>query len=487
MGILLGDIKNKENSHVFSAYLAVVLGLLVCLLPVISLFDYDRKRFAEVLLVLFMLIGFAANRSVQQVVICFFYKLTIFYKLILFAFGGLSICSIYMAYEISPAIVEAITLISLVLIAFISSHAWRAYPFLVCCLILGIGACLLILEVQFLTYYVAHLVINNPFVAGGFFPSFENVRFFNQFQIWLLPFFTFVSLLDNHWSKDVRLRGVIWGSGVIWWIMFFTTDGRGAVVAALVSATVLMFLYREHASVFLIRTLLMSASGYVCYLLLFSIIPLLVYGQSKLGEIGVIRSGSSYRLDYLWPIAIEFIRTNPFFGVGPMHYAWFTNEIAAHPHNSILQLGSEWGLPVLFILIFFIFKGLKNWVIRFNRKTLEYESHNFQLITSSLTFSIVGASVYSLFCGVIVMPMSHLTGALICSFMLAFYGPSYVSEAVISKRNIFITLIVLCISVAYFYLIFADALPRLLEPGYLPEIDLNVNGPRFWMIGDISK
>lgn len=478
----------KISTSWFVVFLAAGLGGLVCLLPIVGWFDYDRKRFSEVLLIVYMLIGLASFQSVQQNVINVFYRFKRPIKTILLMMLFLSFLSIYFSYEKESAFIEGVTLISLALMVVICSTVWLAYPKLLYCLIIGVFFSILILEVQFITYYIAHLVIRDTLVAGNFFPSFENVRFFNQFQIWLLPFFSFISLFEHKLLNKNRLRIVIWFAGIVWWVMFFTTGGRGVIVSTLGVTLILSLVYGRLSLIFLKRTFLMIIVGYIVYQLMFRIIPWFLFDSNMIDAISAIRSGSSFRMEYLWPIAIDLIWKNPLIGVGPMHYAWFTNEVAAHPHNSVLQIAAEWGVPNLMACLFLIFLGVRNWLNRFNKKTLDVNESNFVYIILGLSFSVANAMIYSLFCGVIVMPVSHLTGVLIISLMLAFYrGNSYDSSLSFGKPNIFIYLVISCVTITYCFFVFQDGLPRLLEPGYLPEIDLNVNGPRFWMIGDISK
>lgn len=53
----------------------------------------------------------------------------------------------------------------------------------------------------------------------------------------------------------------------------------------------------------------------------------------------------------LWTDAFNAMLSNPWLGIGPMHFAAIKNPIATHPHQALLQIGSEWGIPVLLITI----------------------------------------------------------------------------------------------------------------------------------------
>jgi len=252
----------------------------------------------------------------------------------------------------------------------------------------------------------------------------------------------------------------LWGGLVITWLLF----GR-------------------YAYDFIKWTVVTATIGFLFYVLLFLYLP----DESMVKGLKTLRPGSSSRLNYLWPKAISYIAENPFLGIGPMHYAWFPSRAGAHPHNSFLQWGAEWGLPALCLVVFLIFQALKSWVLRFNKTALMPDKHNFNLAAISLSFSIFSAILYSLVDGVIVMPLSHLTGALIISLMFAMYLPHPCFHPEKTKLDFRLSIPFAVVFISYVYLIIPEALPRLLDPSFTPENRIDVLGPRFWDFGDISK
>jgi len=126
-------------------------------------------------------------------------------------------------------------------------------------------------------------------------------------------------------------------------------------------------------------------------------------------------------------------------------------------------------------------------VLRFNKTTLKADENNFNLAVISLSFSIFSAILYSLVDGVIVMPLSHLTGTLIISLMFAVYLPYQRFHLEKTKSNYKLSIPFAFIVISYFYLVIPEVLPRLLDPSFAPENRMDVIGPRFWDFGDISK
>lgn len=53
----------------------------------------------------------------------------------------------------------------------------------------------------------------------------------------------------------------------------------------------------------------------------------------------------------LWWRAWELVAAHPFLGVGPLHFAHDSAalNLPAHPHNWVMQIGAEWGLPALLV------------------------------------------------------------------------------------------------------------------------------------------
>lgn len=176
---------------------------------------------------------------------------------------------------------------------------------------------------------------------GPHFPVFSNIRFFSDYQAFVLPFAIHaVTVLCRH--PLARLAG--WGVLFLFLMLFFLSGSRVIVLGQLAAhLSLLAMLGRRHFPT-LRRHALAWIGGYGLYWIL---------TRSGLSSGSVpnplIRSGLSGR-DDLWLIAWRHVETHPWLGIGPGEFSRSLNGIAAAPHNGLAMAGAEWGLPVLALL-----------------------------------------------------------------------------------------------------------------------------------------
>ena len=483
-------MKRLFKTYPISLLPPLLLSTYICITPNSDLFFYDGKRIAEISLILLSLICLAASTLVQ---IKFIESIYFFgSRARLFILFTLSLGLISTALSPSPhhAAIEVITFFSLLSVILICVPAWQTFHKY----LLWFGLALLlsfgIQEIKFLSYYVAFLMSGNTFDFYDFFFTFSHPRFFNQYQIWTLPLLTLLLLMDHPLQKVKRYRVLLWIIAIIWWGMLFTTNGRGALVAIAGSCILTYIIFRHKAQSFLKTTLLLMLLGLIFYLTLFHLIPSFraenAHQLLSTNNPLQIRSTSSGRLTDLWPTALQMIQKNPWLGIGPMHYqAWNGSEILAHPHNSLLQLGAEWGLPALLATLLLIYTALRTWIRRFNIHTLNTEHKNVNLAIIGLTFSLSSAFILSLFSGIIIMPMSHLMGILVVSLAFSICQPLPQPVKIKKNQHWFMTLIFAVFAISYFWLLSPELIPRLIDPMFSPENPLGINGPRFWLVTSI--
>jgi len=229
-----------------SDIIAFVSGLLVIVAVILStsltVIDYNNKRIIEIsiiITILFFSTFIPAKYTKKNT------KLKLPY-LVLFFFG---IISSFLANSLRHSIIELITFLGLSIAVLQLSPAWKIKPFCILAalsLIIGIG----ITEVVFFTSYLAYIVSSNNFSIHEFFPAFANVRFFNQYQIWTMPYITFM-LLQKHTILK-QYNTLLWSIGVAWWLIFFSTGSRGAVVAELSAIAIAWFFFRKEIKDFTI-------------------------------------------------------------------------------------------------------------------------------------------------------------------------------------------------------------------------------------------
>jgi putative inorganic carbon (hco3(-)) transporter len=272
-------------------------------------------------------------------------------------------------------------------------------------------------------------------------------------------------------------------------MMLFASAGRGVLLALLLAMVITSIFYKGVARPFFRIQLIALITGLSVHTLLFRIIPLFLVDPMYSGS---VLTGSMLRLTTwdrvaLWKRALTMIQEHPFFGVGPMHYAWYPNNVAAHPHNSLMQIAAEWGLPATLLVLFIFGYGLFNWVKKFNHITLldkaEIDSH----LPIILFFTLIASAIYSLVDGVIVMPMSQVMMAVVVGLMFGTYSSSKKSQIdeVNTRSNIGYRVFAGIVLATLLWTIKPDAILRLTGNSQNVPFNIDVVGPRFWLEGGI--
>lgn len=208
-------------------------------------------------------------------------------------------------------------------------------------------------------YLLLEILVYLSWLKAGVQPSprqlivgYNNYRFFNHVQTISLPLLGLLAarMLD----RDRKLFW--WGITALWWMLLFVGLGRGTLVGLTAGVVMTWLLLRQTAAPWC-RTMLWSAvAGFAAYLLLYALLPVLLgmepFGLFFSGAERSIENPMSGRRE-LWARAMEMMAAAPWLGAGPAHFAHYGRDLSngnAHPHNWVLQIGSEWGLPALLAL-----------------------------------------------------------------------------------------------------------------------------------------
>ncbi|WP_211473648.1 O-antigen ligase family protein [Collimonas humicola] len=248
--------------------------------------------------------------------------------------------------------------------------------------------------------------LNAWFVFG-----FDNYRFFNHVQTISLPLLGLLVCRNNYSKKNI----LPWLVVSIWWTLLFVSAGRGTFIGLLAGISVSLFCLRREALPWC-RVMLRSALiGMAVYFLFYVLIPLALGLQpfgflfSVIGR--TIENPDSSRWP-LWVRAWEIMLAHPWLGAGPLHFAHFGRDvqIGAHPHNWVLQIACEWGIPALFCLVSAIAIGFKSLLA--TRQYLGLADMKNQATLAAWMAIGVAILVDGLVSGLIVMPTSQLWIAL---------------------------------------------------------------------------
>jgi O-antigen ligase len=183
----------------------------------------------------------------------------------------------------------------------------------------------------------------------------------------------------------------------------------------------------------------------------------------------------------------------PILGHGPMSFADInTGYFRGHPHNSVLQLLYEFGYPVTITILGGVFYGIKKWVDQ--TKKLFQAGENYikcnAVTRISLTVALLGGLVYSLFSGVIVMPLSQLWLAMVAGTMFGLYisesGTGYFPT--FDKWKIYTVKFVVLLAAGMLLSVAIKDVPHFQEnkKKYMKETSSATLRPRFWQQGKVG-
>lgn len=335
---------------------------------------------------------------------------------------------------------------------------------------------------SFFVGYIAFLVEDYPQEPWHLFRGYANIRFFNQFQVWVFSLLTLLYFeIPINLAKFKKVLLVIIA---LWWMLLFLSASRAALLSLLTAWLVIAVVYGRSSLRFVKVQFYSGIIGLGLYLVFFVLLPFVSHDHEPAVEL--VRSGIPGRL-LLWQSAIELSLQNPILGVGPMHFAWYPN-LHAHPHNSILQWLAEWGVIATSLLLWVFLTGAYKWHQKFNKGTIAVFTKQKAHVVIALAASSSAGLFYSLASGVFVMPQSQIMLAITVGMMLGLYvkqhsdcSVSFVRDkAYLLHRSMFAGfLLLLIVSIS-------PTLFNRLDKNYLPDFAaMKVITPRLWLHGGI--
>jgi putative inorganic carbon (HCO3(-)) transporter len=249
--------------------------------------------------------------------------------------------------------------------------------------------------------------------------GFSNGRFLNHAQTALMPLIVLLYLrapLAGRWRKAWFVLAAFW------WALLFVCESRATILALVAGCAAAVALRRAHARSFVLAMAWTALTGTVLYALLFILLPVLAGLQPISMPLNVVArtaADPTSARNLLWKLAWELIASHPWLGVGPQHYAHEGASLytAAHPHNWVLQIAAEWGIPALLCLIGVIFVGARA-LVRSGARVAKDDRSNQQILVTLLV-ACTAIFVDGLVSGVIVMPQSQLAIAIVLGIACA--------------------------------------------------------------------
>jgi hypothetical protein len=264
----------------------------------------------------------------------------------------------------------------------------------------------------FIVAYVGGLSLGIPLALDDFTTNFSNIRFFNHTQTSTLPL---LILLCGLTPRTSRLKWLWLAVTTYWWMALFATTGRGTLLGMAAGCVVVAVLARRRAVPYLRQVASTAALGLLAYFIFLIAVPALLGAEGMRSFSYAIERTAADPASgrtRLWHLAVTLIAQHPWLGVGPMHFAHHAGylHIGAHPHDWLLQIAAEWGLPALLCLLVAIGSGLRALSRTGARISVDDTDH--QAIFCALLVGAVAILVDGLVSGIFVMPQSQLAIAL---------------------------------------------------------------------------
>jgi putative inorganic carbon (hco3(-)) transporter len=315
--------------------------------------------------------------------------------------------------------------------------------------------------------------------------GFSNTRFYGQFLTWTMPFTIGALAVNRHYPYRKAIAVLL----IIEWAFQFLTLNRSFLVAMAATLPVVWWMTQEHWKRYAKWLLLTAVVGFGLYILMLHVLPGLLgidvsYAIKFSSGRDVLDSSGRVRL---WLDAWQLMMSHPWLGAGPMMTALGSvSKISAHPHNYILQLLAEWGIPFTLLLV----GGAVFGSVRLKR-LIQKSSTESQLLAVPVVASLSAGAVAGLFDGLLVMPVSlvYMTLVLACCAGL---WRNLTPE--VERRRFPLWSVPFLISPAVFVAVFAVVnwphwstgtdMPKPMS-GHGYELKPNLN-PRFWLTGQID-
>jgi O-antigen ligase len=134
------------------------------------------------------------------------------------------------------------------------------------------------------------------------------------------------------------------------------------------------------------------------------------------------RGGANNGRFSFWARAAQLIEDAPWLGVGPGNFAHYRLPgiySPAHPHNTLLQVAAEWGLPAAALASALVLWGLYVWA---RARRAGGADDGSPQVAVAITASLAAGVAHSFIDGIAVMPLSQTFGALVVGWALSVHA-----------------------------------------------------------------
>jgi len=271
-----------------------------------------------------------------------------------------------------------------------------------------------LVSVKFWVTQVLFLLEGKQFQWVSPFLDFANVRFFSQYQAYALLLIPLAAALPGM-SRTWRI--VVYFIAANFWALQWMAGSRAVWIGAVAGTIAVLALMRRGRIAWLGQQAMLVVSGALIYLLFSQVVASAPGATPVPGVSAAAEFGSQSDTDRMAmaSTSLKMLVGHPLLGIGPGQ--WGLNQTAvknAHPHNSALQLLSEYGLPAAaagialgMLLLLFAVRALR-------AQTRQGASP----VTASLCAALVMGLTDSLFSGNLIMPHSQILLCVIAGWLV---------------------------------------------------------------------
>lgn len=305
--------------------------------------------------------------------------------------------------------------------------------------------------------------------------TFSNRRVFGQVASMVIPILAYPLLAKK---LPPTQHGGVFALLAVWWMLVIVSGTRGTWMALSVAAVILAAVSWHAASAWLKVQILALAWGALLFGILFVGVPTGLGMDASL-ENRLVNLATLSGREVIWSIAWEQIQAHPWLGIGPMHLAAIRNDAGAHPHNAVLQMAAEWGIPAALAFLVPVGLGIAHLLAKIRQPHITYGP-----LLVCLTAGILATITQSMVDGVIVIPYTQTLLVLIVGWTLGVYFRDVATPHMAIPRGTHLGISVLSLIAvsALLYGIFPEVLNRVEVTQAYADAGKLIP-PRYWGVG----
>ena len=271
-----------------------------------------------------------------------------------------------------------------------------------------------LVSIKFWVTQISYMLEGKQFQWVSPFLDFANVRFFNQYQAYALLLIPLAAALPGI-SRTWRISVYVIAAN--FWALQWMAGSRAVWIGAAAATIAVLALMRRGGIAWLGQQAILVVSGALIYLLFSQVVASAPGATPVPGVSAAAEFGSQSDTDRMAMAAtsLKMLVEHPLLGIGPGQ--WGLNQAVvknAHPHNSALQLLSEYGLPAGAAGV-----ALSMLLLWFAARALRAQTRQgANPVTASLCAALVMGLTDSLFSGNLIMPHSQILLCVIAGWLV---------------------------------------------------------------------